>query len=241
MIERWFGTSTDIDDQKQAEEAVKEANRRVTEILEKVTDSSFAVDSEWAYIYVNPQWEKQFRRRREDVLGQIIWKIFPGLIGTIVEENYRRVISEQKSVCFEYFSPYGQCWLEVRAYPTSNGMATYMNDISDRKLVEDDRLRVQHELERRVEGRTAELAKAKEAAESATRIKSEFLANMSHEVRTPMSAVLGYADMLLDPQLPKAERTHGSMPSVVTARICSRSSTTFSICQRSRWAGLISR
>jgi PAS domain S-box-containing protein len=34
------------------------------------------------------------------------------------------------------------------------------------------------------------------AAESANRAKSAFLANMSHEVRTPLTAILGYADLL---------------------------------------------
>jgi PAS domain S-box-containing protein len=43
--------------------------------------------------------------------------------------------------------------------------------------------------------RTSELAVRAEAASLA---KSEFLANMSHEVRTPMTAILGYADLLLD-------------------------------------------
>jgi signal transduction histidine kinase len=40
------------------------------------------------------------------------------------------------------------------------------------------------------------LRSAKEAAEAASRAKSAFVARMSHEVRTPLHAILGYADLL---------------------------------------------
>jgi signal transduction histidine kinase/CheY-like chemotaxis protein len=46
-----------------------------------------------------------------------------------------------------------------------------------------------------------EVAKAKEAAETANRTKSLFLANMSHELRTPLNAILGYSEMLQEEAL----------------------------------------
>ncbi|MCZ4695264.1 ATP-binding protein [Ancylomarina euxinus] len=51
-----------------------------------------------------------------------------------------------------------------------------------------------------------ELIQAKEKAEKSDALKSAFLANMSHEIRTPMNGILGFADLLKEPQLNSEEQ-----------------------------------
>ncbi|MBK5913841.1 PAS domain-containing protein [Rhodocyclus purpureus] len=68
--------------------------------------------------------------------------------------------------------------LEFAADGSVQGAFGTVQDISDRKQLEED------------------LRRAKEAAEAATRAKSAFLANMSHEIRTPLNVISGIGELL---------------------------------------------
>ncbi|MBE0650745.1 MAG: PAS domain S-box protein [Bacteroidales bacterium] len=51
-----------------------------------------------------------------------------------------------------------------------------------------------------------ELIAAKERAEESDRLKTAFLMNMSHEIRTPMNAILGFLDLLKEPDLDDSQK-----------------------------------
>lgn len=69
---------------------------------------------------------------------------------------------------------------------------------TNRKLLaaKNEQDKLMDELEMRVAERTQDLQIAKENAEHANNAKTEFLSSISHELRTPMNAVLGFAQLL---------------------------------------------
>jgi len=61
-------------------------------------------------------------------------------------------------------------------------------------------------LESEIEKRTKDIRTALEKAEESDNLKSAFLANMSHEIRTPMNGILGFAELLKEPELTGEEQ-----------------------------------
>jgi len=85
---------------------------------------------------VNPQAEhivRPLNKSRADLLGRNFWVEFPDLVGTILEENFRRSVTDTVKTDFEIFYAPLNSWFHVRAYPGRDGLSVYFLDITDQK------------------------------------------------------------------------------------------------------------
>jgi rsbT co-antagonist protein RsbR len=125
--------AVDVTTRKAAEEALQEANQRLTAIKEEMPEAFFRLDRDWRFVYVNHQAEPLLGRPVSELLGTNIWEEFPEAVDTPFHQHYHTAVQTQRPVTFEQFYPPLNRWFEVHAAPASDSLSVYFHDVSERK------------------------------------------------------------------------------------------------------------
>jgi diguanylate cyclase (GGDEF)-like protein/PAS domain S-box-containing protein len=120
-----------IDD---ALEELKRSRERMNAMLESIGDAFFAVDREWRVIYANAKAASFVGADLGMSIGRPLLEISPALEGTVLLERYREAMASGQALSIEaHWQPSGT-WIEVRAYPTDDGLSVYFHDINEKRL-----------------------------------------------------------------------------------------------------------
>ncbi|MCC5838732.1 MAG: PAS domain S-box protein [Opitutales bacterium] len=126
----WYGAAIDIhENQRLREEAVR-VSERFSRMLESITDAFCSIDHDWRFTYINREFERILGVRREDLLGRNSWDIFPDAVGTRFEREYRRAMEEGRLSTFVEFYPAANKLLELRLFPTPDGLSIFFRDVT---------------------------------------------------------------------------------------------------------------
>ncbi|MCC5789089.1 MAG: PAS domain S-box protein [Opitutales bacterium] len=137
VVSRWFGTGIDIHKTKSLEEKARKLAEHLTRTFESMTDGFFTLDQEWRFTYINRELEQFLGRDREDLLGKILWDELPEILGTPTEKACLKAMRDNVTMRFEdYYAPLER-WLNLRVYPSADGLSIFTQDITQRKQDEE--------------------------------------------------------------------------------------------------------
>ena len=186
-------------------------------IIDSALDGIIIIDIEGKVLDWNAHAEEIFGWTKEEALGKELVKL-------IIPEEYKtshskglmhykktgehKILGQRLEL--EGVRKNGDVFpVELTVTPIELGDRTifsgFLRDISDRKKKEQEIISLNENLEKKVLARTKELQQnqveleiAKRKADAANEAKTTFLANMSHEIRSPLNAIVGFSEILIN-------------------------------------------
>ncbi|MBZ0173727.1 MAG: PAS domain S-box protein [Candidatus Methanoperedens sp.] len=130
---------------KKANKALLESEASYRELTESIDDLFYAMDGDLRYTYWNKASEALIGILAKDAIGKSLYKLFPEVKGTKVEQTYIEALKTQQPQRIETEYQIGDKKLifEINVYPSKDGLSVITKDITERKMFETQLLRAQ--------------------------------------------------------------------------------------------------
>ncbi len=180
----------EIEERRQAQEALQQSEEKYRNILESIQEGYFEVDLTGSITFFNEAFQGMSGYSGDELFGMNNREVTTPETAHKMYQFFNEIYRTGKSahvIDYEmipregskrFFGLSASLKRDINGKPT--GFRGVARDMTERK---------QYELQ---------LKRAKEEAETANRAKSEFLANMSHELRTPLNVIIGFTELVVD-------------------------------------------
>jgi PAS domain S-box-containing protein len=200
-------------EQKQLDQRLRDQQFYTRSLIESNIDALMATDPAGIITDVNKQTEALTGCTRDELIGAPFKNYFTD--PDRAEAGIKRVLSGSKVTDYELTARARDGKETVVSYNATTfhdrdrklqGVFAAARDVTERKR-----------FERTLQENNLELERAKAAAEKANLAKSEFLSSMSHELRSPLNAILGFAQLINSDSPPPTPSQTASIDQILHA------------------------
>jgi diguanylate cyclase (GGDEF)-like protein len=112
---------------------------RATEALASISEAVCCLDHQDRLTWLNAAAERLLDRPAGELVGRTAWVEFPDPPGAPLHRAFRTARSSRQAQHLEFFYPPLDRWLELRVYPTLDGLVAFFHDVHERRSLDEER------------------------------------------------------------------------------------------------------